>query len=895
MDNYYRKKALKELGSRAKEVTFGLDETQSLLLDFGDMEQAFESAWGLSFSNANKVRFDQMCMAQDFQVQQGLLLRLGLWHGNLLTADGGDAEALRSIDEAADELGLRSAGLLSTFSDFLILAFPAKKEEWKFLESTFEWSQDARLRYFMFRCNLDIRRSLEMQPTSLAIGAPYRKMLVDKVHRLDFKKLLPFLKKKTPIFYLLFPSTANQTADFIISWLRSSNHNCKIYSSQSEGSWHFFTHSPEVDTGTILVHESAAAELDRLPNLYSMAAERNFAFWYISESSSPYPMFPSSYGLDDSTMGQLAARRLFPHGCAFLLTPSFLVAEPQATVKIFEWFLAGSKPKYLHCTPGTWKLVCCHNFVDYMLEIANSKAAAKDEFELKHRDDPAKDAKLEDKGLSFNQCQTRYKLHRMLVEFESKRSLESASDGFDSDFDDSEYPFIHADKHIDPDDERTLVDWFAAWTMRNLDTYKKFVVVGSMELHRQLQGRASRIKEVIMEKEPVTELTRLPTPNFKKFSITTKSNASPLESPRSPLTLQKQKALAVAAKISASSPSKNSTTLKDLEQNPLEEVVMEGAKSPQQGTTRNPGLPKASPSRTNEAHGNGTAHGISQQLHPNTLTFSAITGSNARDAERFLEKANNDVRAAVDLFTSESVEDQILELIATSRKQTVPRLATADADAARAKELYDSPSTTSPIPLSGLTNQAKPDARSPPQLDGAADHDMYSPMRYDGADDRPASSGTDSSKTSRSGIQTDEAGRRLVPRSVRPNSTIRKEILVRPGYVPSEDAEVYQIPSRQGSAAGSTNQSAVASPTVGDRVDIDSERGGSGNETAQRKRLWQEREKESGETKTVMKEIRFEPTTTWYKRVQEQGGGWEHILVASPEVALKSLIEQKKA
>lgn len=79
-----------------------------------------------------------------------------------------------------------------------------------------------------------------------------------------------------------------------------------------------------------------------------------------------------------------------------------------------------------------------------MLEFANPKAAAMNDFEVKHRYNLAKDAMLEDRGLTFNQYQLRFELHQILVEFESRRSLESALEAFDSDFDNSNYPFIHA-------------------------------------------------------------------------------------------------------------------------------------------------------------------------------------------------------------------------------------------------------------------------------------------------------------------------------------------------------------------------------------------------------------------------------------------------------------------
>jgi chromo domain-containing protein 1 len=302
------------------------------------MSQALQLRWGLSFSSVSKVRFDQICIAQDFQARQGFLQCLRLWHGNLLPADIGDVEAVKAVNNVAGELIRRSAGLFSSFSAFLVLVFPAKKDEWKFLESTLDYPQDARLRYFIFWSNFNIRYSLKMNPITLAIDAPYRNILADRVHGLDYKQLLPIIRRqKAPVFFLLFPSTASQTADFIVSWLRSSSRSCKIYSSQSEDSWHYFIDNPEIRDGIILVRESAAAEPHRLPNLYSVVVKKNFTFWYLSESNSPYPLFPStSYGFDNSTMGQLSAVRLFPHGCAFLLTPSFLLAEPHNAYQILK-------------------------------------------------------------------------------------------------------------------------------------------------------------------------------------------------------------------------------------------------------------------------------------------------------------------------------------------------------------------------------------------------------------------------------------------------------------------------------------------------------------------------------------------------------------------------------
>jgi partner of Y14 and mago len=54
----------------------------------------------------------------------------------------------------------------------------------------------------------------------------------------------------------------------------------------------------------------------------------------------------------------------------------------------------------------------------------------------------------------------------------------------------------------------------------------------------------------------------------------------------------------------------------------------------------------------------------------------------------------------------------------------------------------------------------------------------------------PASA--DASTTTKSGITTTADGQRVIPASVRPDGTTRREIRVRPGYRPPEDIEVYK-------------------------------------------------------------------------------------------------------
>ena len=83
-------------------------------------------------------------------------------------------------------------------------------------------------------------------------------------------------------------------------------------------------------------------------------------------------------------------------------------------------------------------------------------------------------------------------------------------------------------------------------------------------------------------------------------------------------------------------------------------------------------------------------------------------------------------------------------------------------------------------------------------------------------------------------------------------------------------------------------------------MDVDSDSGGgaeagSGNERARMKTRWMPVESvEDGEVEEVVKEknfeeVKFEATTTWYKKVVKEGRGWDHIRVEGWEGANRSL------
>jgi chromo domain-containing protein 1 len=925
VDDYKRKKSMKALGVRAKEVIFGSQESKSIVVDFGDLEQALQHPWAQKLANLTQIRFDQMCMVKDLEAQHGFMNRQIFWQGSI-ASDLTDTESLTTIDIVVEQLRLISAGLISVFADFIILIYPAQFEEWKFLEGPANFSRDIRLRYLIFQSDLDIRTRHKQITSSGPNLHPidpnsYRKNIVKLIHGLNFKTMLPKAKKdQNPCnFYLLFPSTANQTADFLTSWLRASKADCKIYTSQTEGSWDFFVNNPTIEAGVVFVHESAAGTVQQLPSLNQLLApNKAFSFWHVADSSSPYPMFPSTLSGDfDSKLGQIITTRLFPHGHAFLLTPSFLVAEPDRTYELFKWFF---RVKLLKATTGSWKLVCCHGLADYLLDLANSKASERDAFNAQHHDKPAKDAMAAKEGLSWNNCQARYFIHRLLVELQLPDTLDSLSDDCDSDrVDERESPIIYADPYIDPDNEQALVNWFAGWSLLKMDVFRRFTVVGTGP---SSSDRAVRLKKVTNPKMTRSKKTLSPAVSPSKlepkvvFEEPVENSDLQKENRRAttfPVGPQEQRGLEIA-NLNATKHGKLLSTTKSLTLNPFDELKVPTPKSssdspqgqaPQpQGnvartSTHNPAsLLNTGLAKTDEAVSdsmeisdfsmtnvtNVTKHGINQSLSPNILRFIAITGANANDAKNYLKRSSNNVDGAVQTYNAfhsakhetvihnVDIESQVMEIVTTSAaeaQQASTRAASVDIGT---RPPFSPPFSEIQTCPPG-TFDGPPDNDFPPQLVGPSDHQ------------NPSGSNS-SSKTSLSGIQTDAAGAQFVPLSIRPSASDRKKVKIRPGYVPLEDKQVYRnrwfvdgVPqfendshshptSQQGSRRGS---SAISSSGMDGAVS--SESAGT----------------EEGEMEEVVTEIRFEPTTVWYKRLKDKGKGWENVYVDAWEKSFRNL------
>ncbi|KAG4427228.1 hypothetical protein IFR05_017289, partial [Cadophora sp. M221] len=460
-----------------------------------------------------------------------------------------------------------------------------------------------------------------------------------------------------------------------------------------------------------------------------------------------------------------------------------------------------------------------------------------------------------------------------LVTWQLKNTVALDSDSESDHNDDNQNPLVQAPKWIDPDDEGGLINWFAGWSMLKLDTYRKFVVVGTNSRNATL---ATRLKEVAVPKD--------------KTSISEVGDEA-ATAVSSPASLQKQKALEIAARLSTVGAGLT-TSAKDTNSNAEEsDVSMDVVES----------------SPTSQGY---TTHGIDASQSQDVLTLIAQTGCGTEDAHRLLAKANNDLPRAIQLHSEEDFDTQFAELLATEtpRGRKIPHLAVGGSDRQRAQEFLERP----------LATAALSDRRQSGQLSPVAEGFLSLQVNTEG---RNQSSSTGSSP-SEAGIFT-ENGKRFVPRSVRLDSAIRPEHGVKPGFVPEDDKIPYKnrrvvdgVPQyevggeRAGSRDVSRRTSLIMSPSEMSPGSYEGENGsGVGNRAFKRARFEpvmpeprtqaQDQAQPDTETETdtemedgmdidtememeiISTRKTFQATSAWYRDLTAKGQGWQHIVVCT--------------
>jgi UBA-like domain/Mago binding len=779
---------LKEYKSRRKseflgdavpaQAIFGNNEATPMRIGFTDIDKIVRPSWVPMLSGLGVLNFNRSCVAQEFQTQLSFLRRQVHASGNIVTG----ADRVTILEEIAEWLRPCS-GLIFIHDVFCILIFPARCEEWKFLDASTDIEH--RLRYQIYEPNFSNRIAGQLDNaftetimSSLDLKRHYLDNLVDLTQNLQYQTLLPSHPEEQDVhnFYLFFPKKAAPSAKYIITWLRACNRDCRIYTNQKSGSWDMFTNNSIFKAGTIIIHEYLLPSISKISRLSSLInGNTNFSFWCMDDGSCANP-FRLGFGSPETIPSCEASMvRLFPHGGAVFLTPSFLITQPERTYELLIWF----QRKLSKSTPGTWKLVVPNECRQYLLDLAVEKASARDKLytsSLPEQSWDDVDAVAASQCLSSQECKAMFQNYVILDQLLKKESMAGFPDYLEEDFpDDFESPVIYADESINQNDEKALVAWFAGWTMLHLNMFRKFIVVGTTPSKRRGNAPTTKSTAVgvelqqepvaaIVQKPPAPQMTGPPAAAAKRRN---RNAVSEVNNPSPPMPAAPPKApmRSVASETSAAQNHKSIAQSGTA----VMEISRDDA-NPRPASGRHQYMPKDSEAISrNSRQGSRTSHGIDESQPPSVLEFIAITGRDAETARLYLARYNGDVHTAVQRYWysagqssspqrvsqmdgADNLEDQsaVVDFIAGTHAsaQVAERyLHLAQDDVRRAIALYNESQQYSRSPSGGPSNHER--------VDETEVRHENSPSRR--IDNRAALAGSVHQRRQREGLQQEDS------------------------------------------------------------------------------------------------------------------------------------------
>ncbi|KAL2017283.1 hypothetical protein VTK56DRAFT_2352 [Thermocarpiscus australiensis] len=475
-----------------KRMILGLSSIEATFYGL-PMQSSTENAWLADFLARETLEIHHTCFAKTVAVQIKPLVQKRLASGTIVSK-----QSEKALEQVAEYLTSGLLGLYHGQQEYNILVYPTKCDEWKsdpFSQGPTSPS-GAPLRYFIFSSSQDCKlmlpplSSLSVSPPAAETSEPEvqvwatdppsaRELMLKRLFGFSYTKLLPAIPRPLPahIFFLAIPKSRAAIEAALIHRLRDSNPSCQIFTSNDPGSWAAFRARLDTLPGVVIIHEMLAWSIRRFPNLSRYLLSRNDEYWCLSEAVHGSPLYPSaSLPQRLAPPGDVHFTRLFPYRTAILLTPSFLVSEPRRTFEFLHWFMS-KWAKQFH-----YRLVTACNIHEYLLELADEKYKARQDL-FDHPGDPEIAANL--CGLSSDDCKFRRWAAELADEIHIIRTAKAGPDGHDED----NSPLVYADPSIDPNDEQSLVNWFAWWTTLRADQFRRFHVVGSSQANKFPQSR----------------------------------------------------------------------------------------------------------------------------------------------------------------------------------------------------------------------------------------------------------------------------------------------------------------------------------------------------------------------------------------------------------------------
>jgi chromo domain-containing protein 1 len=421
--------------------------------------------WFPDFDRLPCLNFTHTCTASDFQYyDSSVALREG--KSNLIEGGVSLTEANDQISKSIDFMKIGELAWFGHNGSSCVILFPSQCEGWKAGNATESAiSPHHPLRYWVFKPASALAPAL-LSPISFpkrlgkdGLFSGVENSNTKRPFGPEYGDLIPWGSKKViHYFFLAFPQMRESEAALVSQWLRDSNPECRISTSLTPGHWEDFC---KHENGVVLVHEDAMKAVGRFPGFYNLLhrSSTQYSFWALTRSLQS----PSScmIATQPEHLGQIRLQRVLYHGIAICLTPSFLLSQPEQAYNFFKWFWRNffeSKD-----TPNLGKLIVSAHIDDWLYDLILEKTHFR---EKSHR---MSTIDLRIRGIHDEGLEARLKTLKLL------QQLVAAS------VDNVDGPLIFAPDSIDGNDEQSLVNWFAWWTLGNTERFRKFSVIGSSE------------------------------------------------------------------------------------------------------------------------------------------------------------------------------------------------------------------------------------------------------------------------------------------------------------------------------------------------------------------------------------------------------------------------------
>ncbi|KAI1451407.1 hypothetical protein F4805DRAFT_103362 [Annulohypoxylon moriforme] len=452
----------------AKTAVFGKAGSEPVRVVFSGIPRQTQP-WLSAFVARETLNFGSVCASYNFIPYKSDLVHETLSTGAIETNSADIKSALANI---AEHLRQGSYGSHLVAEHFSILVYPSNCNAWDGLNID-KNNSESPLRHMIYRSSINARLyppvSIPRAPAHLSDIRTYShcQLLSKRLFGLDVSQFLPQVPKEKDkqVFMLLFPSREIQVCNMVKLWLRSCRPNCRIFSNEIKDSWAKFHETVRAGAaGTIILHEDVSTAIRQLPRLCLLFEnKRCYTFWNLTTGQYDVPRFPSDINATVEP-GTLQMTRLFPSGRAFLITPSFALSDPIRLCQFLEWFRN-------YCVNPHFLIMACADFPNYLKAVTLEKAKEHETFYLSRKDDPRREEKMAELGLSRADLEARFRSWEVLKDIMEDFGDEETSEDIRK---------VHwITDIIDPNDEQSLVNFFCSWSALKCDQYRRFTVLGS--------------------------------------------------------------------------------------------------------------------------------------------------------------------------------------------------------------------------------------------------------------------------------------------------------------------------------------------------------------------------------------------------------------------------------